>query len=137
MSMPSKLFLHISVRLPMQSSGKGSPTPRQSVRSGLHRQRTSGTLPRRSSVSRRHCLVSTRWGKCRQLSAAGPCPYHAHPHPAPDLYYERKVVLGLVQPAASFMTPSELHAVVQGRYRGDGRRIDRYVSFDVLAIDLE
>lgn len=71
------------------------------------------------------------------MSEDGPCSYHAHVHEHEDPYYARKIVLGLVQPAATYMSPSELHAVVAGRYRGDGRRIDRYVLFDSLDIDLD
>jgi hypothetical protein len=33
------------------------------------------------------------------------------------------------------MSASEAHAVLNGRYRGDGRRIDQYVMDDPLGID--
>jgi hypothetical protein len=35
-------------------------------------------------------------------------------------------VLGLVQPVDSYLQPAEIEAMLNGRYRGDGRRIDVY-----------
>jgi hypothetical protein len=55
----------------------------------------------------------------------------------PDPYYEEKVVRGLTQPTWDYLTPAEAHAVLNGRYRGDGRRIDQYVTDDPLGVDEE
>lgn len=55
----------------------------------------------------------------------------------PDPYYEEKVVRGLISPTWDYLTPAEAHAVLNGRYRGDGRRIDQYISDDPLGIDEE
>lgn len=44
----------------------------------------------------------------------------------PDPYYERKVVEGLVEPTWDWMSDAEAHALLNGRYKGDGRRIDQW-----------
>jgi predicted FMN-binding regulatory protein PaiB len=55
----------------------------------------------------------------------------------PDPYYEEKVSRGLTVPTWDYMTAAEAHAVLNGRYRGDGRRIDQYVNDDPLGINEE
>lgn len=53
----------------------------------------------------------------------------------PDPYYHEKVVRGLVEPTWDWMSESEAHAVLNGRYRGDGRRLDQWVSADPVGLD--
>lgn len=55
----------------------------------------------------------------------------------PDPYYEQKVVRGLVTPTWDWMSDTEAHALLNGRIRGDGRRIDSWVAGDPLLIDAE
>jgi hypothetical protein len=55
----------------------------------------------------------------------------------PDSAYERKIATGLLQPTWDYLTPAEAHATVNGRYKGDGRRIDQYIDQDPLGIYLE
>lgn len=55
----------------------------------------------------------------------------------PDPYYEEKVVRGLLTPTWEYLSPAEAEAVLNGRYRGDGRRIDQYVVDDPLGLDQE
>ncbi len=43
----------------------------------------------------------------------------------------------LAQPAAAYLSEAQLHAVIGGRYRGDGRKVDAYVLWDTLDLDLE
>lgn len=45
---------------------------------------------------------------------------------SPDPFYERKIVEGLKSPTWDWMSDSEANAVVNGRYRGDGRRLDQW-----------
>ncbi len=45
----------------------------------------------------------------------------------PDATYERKIVEGRTTPTWDYVTTSEAHALLNGRYRGDGRRIDQFV----------
>lgn len=71
------------------------------------------------------------------MTDGGPCLYHQVEHEHEDRYYHEKIVKGLVQPAGSYLTRSQLHAVVSGRYRGDGRKVDAYVLYDPLDIHLE
>ena len=55
----------------------------------------------------------------------------------PDRYWHEKVVNGWITPTVDWMNESEMNAVVNGRYRGDGRRIDQYIAGDPLLIDVE
>lgn len=48
-----------------------------------------------------------------------------------------KVSRGLITPTPDWMSDSELNAIVNGRYRGDGRRIDQYVAGDPMLIDVD
>jgi len=54
----------------------------------------------------------------------------------PDQEYERKIVAGLLSPTWSYMSHEEMEATVNGRYRGDGRRLDQYVTDEPMMIDL-
>ena len=55
---------------------------------------------------------------------------------SPDRYYHEKIVKGLTVPTWDWMTESEANAVLNGRYRGDGRRLDQYVTGDPLMVEL-
>lgn len=44
----------------------------------------------------------------------------------PDAFYEQKLMLGLTQPADAYLSETEMEAMINGRYRGDGRRLDVY-----------
>lgn len=90
------------------------------------------------------CKKRTEWGQCHQ-KVLDPddffCTVHRHFQSRgvepPDRYWHEKVVKGLITPTVDWMKPSELHAVINGRYRGDGRRVDQYVTGDPLLIDVE
>lgn len=88
------------------------------------------------------CQKKTEWGRCHQVAVEGRvfCTVHEHfkgKRNPPDRYWHEKVVKGLITPTVDWMKPSELHAILNGRYRGDGRRIDQYVVDDPLLIDEE
>ncbi len=52
----------------------------------------------------------------------------------PDPGYHRKVVEGLIVPTLGVMTESEERALLQGRYRGDARRLDSWILMDSVPI---
>lgn len=52
----------------------------------------------------------------------------------PDAGYHEKVVKGLIVPTLGVMTESEERALLQGRYRGDSRRLDSWVLMDAVPI---
>ena len=86
------------------------------------------------------CRKKTEFGRCHQdiLVAGVFCTAHRHfadTGRIPDKYWHEKLVKGLIVPTTDWMTASELHAVLNGRYRGDGRRIDPYIAGDPLLID--
>lgn len=56
--------------------------------------------------------------------------------PPPDQFYERKVAEGRITPSWDSMSEPEMDAVLNGRYRGDGRRIDQYIVDDPMMITL-
>ena len=89
------------------------------------------------------CRKRTEWGQCaqevnhdddffcaahRQLQTSG--------RPV-DRYWHEKLVKGLIVSTVEWMSASELNAIINGRYRGDGRRIDQFVTGDPLLIDVE
>lgn len=87
------------------------------------------------------CGADSKWGPCQQPVAGDEdlCAAHLEwlERPVdPDPEYERAVVLGEKEPVQARFTRSEMDAVVWGRYRGDGRRLDAYVSFDPLEVEL-
>lgn len=47
-----------------------------------------------------------------------------------DAYYESKRLRGLLASPLDYLTDEEMNATMQGRSRGDGRRIDAYTSDD-------
>jgi len=88
------------------------------------------------------CKKKTRWGRCQQQQADGDkwCSTHRHfadTDRTPDEYWMEKVVTGKITPTRDWMSESELHAIINGRYRGDGRRIDQYITGDPLLIDTD
>lgn len=91
----------------------------------------------------KRCKKKTEWGRCSQ-----PAPDYgelclAHEFwvthgVTPDRFYEEKVVKGLKEPTWSWMTPAEANAVINGRYKGDGRRIDQWtIDEGPMQIDTE
>lgn len=42
---------------------------------------------------------------------------------------------GLATPTWDFMNESEANTVLNGRYRGDGRRLDQWIAGDPVGID--
>jgi hypothetical protein len=54
----------------------------------------------------------------------------------PDRYYHQKVVMGLTEPTWDWMSESEADALLNGRYRGDGRRLDQWIAGDPLGVEL-
>lgn len=73
------------------------------------------------------CRRETRWGRCAQRAHKGTlCAFHTlwrWKNP-PDDYYHRKVVLGVIEPTGSYLSEAEANAVLDGRKRHDGRRLD-------------
>lgn len=49
--------------------------------------------------------------------------------------YHQKLADRLLQPVDTYLSPAELHAIIDGRYRGDGRPVDKYVMYDPLLMD--
>lgn len=73
-------------------------------------------------------------------SSTGLCRSHevwARKGVKPDRAYEEKISRALLQPTWSYLTDTEAEASVNGRYRGDGRRLDLYVTDDGMGIDLD
>lgn len=91
------------------------------------------------------CKQKTEWGRCAQKARAEGCPeglctvhqHFAKADKVPDRYWHEKVVRGLITPTVEWMNNAELNAIINGRYRGDGRRIDQYITGDPLMIDTE
>lgn len=81
----------------------------------------------------------TPWGSCQQIvpEEDGTCDYHRVERKSHDRSYHEKIAKNLLQPASSYLTPTEIAATLNGRYRGDGRRTDAYVSADPLLFDME
>lgn len=50
----------------------------------------------------------------------------------PDRTYERKIVEGLLQPTFDWMSDEEAEVLLSGRYRGDGRRLDQWITGDAI-----
>lgn len=93
-------------------------------------QRRSG--PRTDA---KRCGTTTRWGRCAQpaVGAAGMCAAHeewGREGIIPDENYHRRVVLGEVEPIQAKLSATEISATMNGRYRGDGRRLDAYVTHE-------
>lgn len=76
------------------------------------------------------CTEQTQWGQCQQDPLSGGlCGFHWHKaegRQRNDDYYERKVVLGLIEPTDHYLTQTEVEAMFAGRPKNDGRRLDEY-----------
>lgn len=75
------------------------------------------------------CRKKTNYGPCKQPTDGGFCSAHEHWERngvKPDGYLEEKIVKCLKQPQADWISEAEAHAIINGRYRGDGRRIDQW-----------
>jgi hypothetical protein len=85
----------------------------------------------------------TKWGKCQQPAKypSDFCSFHARwmlkAPQQPDEGYHKKIALGLLEPAEDYLSGSELRATMNGRYRGDGRRLDFYVLWDPNPLEME
>lgn len=106
-------------------SGNSSASQPRSVPSRSVRRRSTGVSQKRKGVSRK-CSVKI----CPQTATGAwakgwKCPYH------------EKLKAKLLQPVSTYLSEAELHAIIDGRYRGDGRKVDAYVMYDPLFIDLE
>lgn len=84
-------------------------------------------------MSHAKCTKRTPWGRCCQpplpSSEKGLCESHQtwlERGTTPDRYYEEKIAKGLQTPVSQTLAPAEIEAMLNGRYRGDGRRIDVY-----------
>lgn len=85
------------------------------------------------------CRKRTRWGQCQQRvqGFAKLCSAHRYwsaNKVTPDPYYEEKIVKGIATPTWDWMSDTEAHALLNGRQRGDGRRLDQYIAGDPLMI---
>lgn len=90
--------------------------------------------------SARQSCKTTR-GDCHQPRYPGEDLCSAHAHWAlldiePDPYYEGKIMEGVIQPTWDYMTDVEAYALLNGRYRGDGRRLDQWISSDPIGFEL-
>ena len=89
------------------------------------------------------CKKKTEWGRCKQpaLEDDTRCSAHRFWEDAgvtPDRYYHEKIAKGLTTPTWDWMTDAEGNAVINGRYRGDGRRIDQYIgAMEPMRLDVE
>lgn len=90
-----------------------------------------------------NCSTITKWGRCAQPawppSTTGRCRSHetwARKGVEPDPYYHRKIVLRELQPTFDYLSDAEAEATINGRYRGDGRRLDQYITDEPLMIEL-
>lgn len=77
------------------------------------------------------CSRLTEWGRCQQPAShtSGLCSAHWNWElrgGTPPRYYHEKIVRGLTQPTWDYLSDAEAHALLNGRYRGDGRRVDQY-----------
>lgn len=75
------------------------------------------------------CKAKSRFGRCQQEAVDRLCRSHQRwldLGVQPDPFYEQKIVLGLLQPVDAYLTETEIEAGLNGRYRGDGRRLDVY-----------
>ena len=87
------------------------------------------------------CLKKTDFGRCAQPTKGGLCSAHDHWGRfgvTPDRYMEEKIVKCLKEPQFDWISDAEAHAIINGRYRGDGRRIDQWtVPEGPMEIDVE
>lgn len=84
-------------------------------------------------------MYRVEWIRCVQPAVAGDdlCAAHlewAERNLWPDPAYELAVVRGKT-PIQAVLTETEMDAVVNGRYKGDGRRLDAYVTADPIGFE--
>jgi hypothetical protein len=82
------------------------------------------------------CDANTRWGRCLQtknlteLDGDWLCPYHAEMRQSPtfheDTYYHQKIAKAETLPTVDYITQAEMDALLRGRPRQDGRRLDQW-----------
>lgn len=84
------------------------------------------------------CSKTTPWGRCQQTDPdpqTGLCSAHLRWEQrgiTPDRTYERKIVLGLLQSTFDYMSDDEAEVLLSGRYRGDGRRLDAWITGEAV-----
>lgn len=105
---------------------------------------SSGTIVRSEVLTTKapNCSFPSEWGRCMQPSLPDDdlCVFHLEVTElgtTPDPAYHRAVVLGEKQPIQAFLSRSEMEALINGRYRGDGRRLDAYVTADPIGYEHE
>jgi hypothetical protein len=91
---------------------------RPNARSRRHRPPTHASPNRVHVISVRSC----EWPGCCQVSTGALC------------YYHDKCAADLLSPVDTYLTPTEIKAMLNGRSHGDGRRLDHYV-LDLDPID--
>ncbi|MBA3403979.1 MAG: sigma-70 family RNA polymerase sigma factor [Gemmatimonadaceae bacterium] len=97
---------------------------------------TAPTVAPKVQVQRRvvkegRCGQPTPFGKCKQVVTSGLCGLHAEMRDRdirPDPEYHRKVVSGEKEPIQSKLSATEMESTINGRYKGDGRRLDQWVT---------
>lgn len=98
-------------------------------------------LTENSASASTQCSKSTPWGQCQQKTdhPSGLCSAHLQWEQrgtTPDRYYHEKVAKGLTEPTWDWMSEAEAHALLNGRYRGDGRRLDQWIAGEPLGVEL-
>lgn len=82
------------------------------------------------------CTVETEYARCKQPAVDGElCAFHLetiNTNVTPDPDYERAVVEGRREPIQARLSESEMTALISGRYRGDGRRLDQFCVHDPM-----
>jgi len=53
-----------------------------------------------------------------------------------DPAYERKLVLGEIEPSWTSLTDTQANALLNGRYRGDARTLDDWVTDEPVGIEI-
>jgi hypothetical protein len=54
----------------------------------------------------------------------------------PDPSYERKLVEGVIQSSWDTLSDTQANALLNGRYRGDARTLDDYVTDEPVGIEI-
>jgi len=75
-----------------------------------------------SPTSDEYCTAHERWLKLGVK----------HPDPT----YERKLVEGLIESSWDTLTDTQANALLNGRYRGDCRTLDDYVTDEPIGIEI-
>ena len=78
------------------------------------------------------CSFETEFGPCQQRPFRGGfkwCSFHIRMETEgfrPDRHYHRKLVSGLLEPTDHYISEVEMQALMDGRARNDGRRLDHW-----------